>query len=67
MHNGDSRLIRLIKKKSVQHNGTIYAHIFAAQHQVPIDPRHPAHVPDAIVYQQHGNFKIEGVTCETDF
>ncbi|CEG74038.1 hypothetical protein RMATCC62417_09308 [Rhizopus microsporus] len=39
--------------KSVQHNGTIYAHIFAAQHHVPIDPRHPAHIPDAIVYQQH--------------
>ncbi|KAG1445275.1 hypothetical protein G6F56_009970 [Rhizopus delemar] len=47
--------------ESMQNNGTVYAHIFVTHDGVPIDPLHPAHVPDMIVYQRHGivlyNFK----------
>ncbi|CAO3702787.1 unnamed protein product [Rhizopus stolonifer] len=37
----------------MQNNGTVYAHIFVTHDGVPIDPRHPAHVPDMVVYQRH--------------
>lgn len=41
----------------MQHNGTIYAHIFVVQSGKPLDPNKPGFVPDATVYSRHGNTK----------
>ncbi|KAG0748789.1 hypothetical protein G6F57_005807 [Rhizopus arrhizus] len=45
--------INIPATESIQNNGTVYAHIFVTQDRMPIDPHHPAHVPDAVVYQRH--------------
>ncbi|CAO3606845.1 unnamed protein product [Mucor hiemalis] len=39
--------------ESIQHNGTVYAHIFVTQAQMPIDPQDDAFIPDATVYTRH--------------
>ncbi|KAI7904476.1 cleft lip and palate transmembrane protein 1-domain-containing protein [Cokeromyces recurvatus] len=39
--------------KTIQHNGTVYAHIFVNQDKMPIDPTDAAFNPDSIVYYRH--------------
>ncbi|KAI9245316.1 cleft lip and palate transmembrane protein 1-domain-containing protein [Sporodiniella umbellata] len=39
--------------KTIQNNGTVYAHIFITQEDTAINPRHPSHVADKVVYQRH--------------
>ncbi|OBZ83778.1 Cleft lip and palate transmembrane protein 1 [Choanephora cucurbitarum] len=39
--------------KTIQHNGTVYAHIFVTQENMPLDPRDARFNPNAIVYYRH--------------
>ncbi|KAI9360513.1 cleft lip and palate transmembrane protein 1-domain-containing protein [Pilaira anomala] len=45
--------IEIPASKTMQHNGTIYAHIFVVQSGKPLDPSKPGFVPDATVYSRH--------------
>ncbi|KAI8381330.1 cleft lip and palate transmembrane protein 1-domain-containing protein [Radiomyces spectabilis] len=38
---------------SLQHNGTLYAHIFLRRKHMPINPENPSFIPDAVVYLRH--------------
>ncbi|CDS03430.1 hypothetical protein LRAMOSA00832 [Lichtheimia ramosa] len=37
----------------LQHNGSLYAHIFVTRNGAPIDPNHAGYSPDEIVYYRH--------------
>lgn len=39
--------------QSLQHNGSLYAHIFVTKDKAPIDPRHPSFHADSLVYHRH--------------
>ncbi|KAI8335347.1 cleft lip and palate transmembrane protein 1-domain-containing protein [Chlamydoabsidia padenii] len=39
--------------KTLQQNGTLYAHIFLTTHDSPIDPKHPSFVANNVVYIRH--------------
>ncbi|RCH80039.1 hypothetical protein CU098_003112, partial [Rhizopus stolonifer] len=38
---------------TIQHNGTVYAHIFITQNEMPIDPNDKTFHPNAVVYYRH--------------
>ncbi|KAI9252277.1 cleft lip and palate transmembrane protein 1-domain-containing protein [Phascolomyces articulosus] len=38
---------------NLQHNGSLYAHIFLTRTGAPIDPNHPNFHPDSLVYYRH--------------
>ncbi|CAO3609523.1 unnamed protein product [Mucor fragilis] len=39
--------------KSMQHNGTVYAHVFITQNGMPINPNDESFNPDSTVYYRH--------------
>ncbi|KAI9485285.1 MAG: cleft lip and palate transmembrane protein 1-domain-containing protein [Benjaminiella poitrasii] len=39
--------------ETIQHNGTVYAHIFVAQDKMPINPTDTTFNPDSVVYYRH--------------
>ncbi|KAG2196984.1 hypothetical protein INT47_006931 [Mucor saturninus] len=45
--------IEIPATKTIQHNGTVYAHVFLTQHGISIDPRSQGYNPDAAVYVRH--------------
>ncbi|KAI8067324.1 cleft lip and palate transmembrane protein 1-domain-containing protein [Thamnidium elegans] len=50
--------IEIPATKSIQHNGTVYAHIFVSQAGKPLDPTKQGFVPDATVYARHALTKF---------
>ncbi|KAH8551870.1 cleft lip and palate transmembrane protein 1-domain-containing protein [Umbelopsis sp. PMI_123] len=47
------QMVELPATKSIQNNGTVYAHIFLRYHDAPIDPNHPDYVQNRVVYYRH--------------
>ncbi|KAI9320947.1 cleft lip and palate transmembrane protein 1-domain-containing protein [Dichotomocladium elegans] len=45
--------VKIPATHNLQHNGSLYAHIFVTQKGAPIDPSNPKFVPDALVYYRH--------------
>ncbi|KAI9470455.1 cleft lip and palate transmembrane protein 1-domain-containing protein [Zychaea mexicana] len=45
--------IEIPTTSNLQHNGSLYAHIFVTKAGAPIDPNNPSFSPDSLVYYRH--------------
>jgi hypothetical protein len=42
----------------MQHNATVYAHIFLRHHDAPINPNNREYIANRVVYHRHSEYMI---------
>ncbi|CAO3679815.1 unnamed protein product [Umbelopsis ramanniana] len=47
------QMVHIPATKTIQNNGTVYAHIFLRHHDAPIDPNHRDYIQNRVVYYRH--------------